>query len=448
MDRRKVLAVLASLAAGGLSGCSDELAGDGGADRTSPTSRAEAQREQQVGEKYAQLGDELTTEAGIKLQVSETQLANEIAFSDGSTISAGDGDVFLLVRLQTTNTTDEPHRLPGYQSLAVLIGNSQYEAFRKDTFLNADAVSNPVTGSLYTGVDTAHPQVSSAGWVLFVIPREQRAITIAWGGDFVVNSGQAYWKTTVHPDQLPNLKITAHETPDTINLGETATIKLVVSNGGKQAGNFTAKYRFTLPAGDGPSDRISRSVPGEDQITWTETVTPTALGTVSFSVIDTNVSEQITVQPPTLAYGTKLALSGRPTVRIEQPTIAPQYSYETYDGSETVQASPGKRFAFVRFVAHNPTSETVAIPRADDIILQGAGRQFERASTASLSETTFQTPVEGTEYFATITAHADPGETVSGWLLYEVPDELSAEHTRIDVTWTSGWDTELAASWT
>lgn len=383
-----------------------------------------------------------------------------------------EGDVFLFVRVKSTNKGSEPKALPHAANFALLIDDNQYSHYPDEYMSPVSDIRSPIEGKFYEGLMTAHPDVSRSGWLLFLIPRETKSaqLALSWsqGGvnlDSPDGDTVSYWGLNLNPDNLPDLSTTV-SAPDSAEISEEFSFNVSIENTGGSEGRFTSKYGITRPG-----DRISIStdvtttdeagtsystlpsgnlnegeglidmqVPAGETKTWNESIRANTVGSAMMALYRTNQKSKVSIGPATRSYGQTFRLQESIQVTAEPPKFSSSYTYESVLENEEKTPTTGMKYAFVKVGVENPTSDVSAAPSRSSFTLERDGQTFEQVEYPSIGTTEFHSPIQGESLdlvgFETSTTISS-GESVSGWLLFTVPENMSDDELALRAKWSS-----------
>lgn len=397
---------------------------------------------------YTQIGTQHQAQTGLAVTVNEVTLARSITLTDGSTVEPGDGNVLLLAQIRTENTASETLTLPGPRHFDVLVGGSQYSNYRSENYLgDGNRLLDPVEGVFYTGVQEAHPEIGSKGWLLFAVPESASAVTLAYSGRSFPEESDAYWEVGVDPQQLPDVSVAEVIAPNgPVEIGEKVTLKVAVQNTGGSPGVFDRSYQFSCPGMEEKRGSLTAEVDGGDAHRFTLSCRPSSLGSITLSLGGQTVVTR-SVEAATQRFGASFRMPDGPILTCSDVTLSDSYAYRSYDGTEVEEAPSGEQFVFVRIRAQNPTSESVTLPATDGTILTWKGASRSPATTPQLGAAEFVRPVSGKQYVANFAPSLGAGKQLDKWLIFTAPADASRDELALTATWSVGWDSTVKATW-
>jgi len=456
MRRRSLIAALAL----GLAGCSssgsdsDPTTESGGGSTASTTaSTATATPSGAVRENRMSIGSSFTYDSTVKVTVDKARLANTLTTTDTKELDPGDGNRFLLVHVTTQNVSDGQARLPPRMEFAAILGRSQKEPYYDDNF-NAPSdleIKAPVTGPLYFGQKGAFAGVKTSGWLVFEVPADTDAATIAWGRQNYEGSGQSYWKADLSPNNLSGVSLKSVEIPETAERYTPTPITLTVTNTGGVEGTFAAtitnrnydspvEIKITVPAGESVTKQVNIPFPANPYAVVDEQTI--SLGGSEYTLSYTD---------PTRTVGNSFTTStGLELTTYEFATGPHLETYDSYEDSYTeVQLPDGSRWVFVHIGVQNTGNSSQIAPYPSSFsLLSGSGSVGSREYPPSYSSSReFRGTVDGNPYDPQ--TQLAPGERIDGWLVYKAP--LSAL-SDLGIRWEASIDYEgdsaTTVSWT
>lgn len=247
-------------------------------------------------------------------------------------------------------------------------------------------------------------------------------------------AGQSTTATTpVETAEPAAFSVAGVSAPEAVEVGEPYTLEIEIRNTGGEDGRFVAPL-YAGEAGSGTWLEIGTvevDVPAGGTATWPGEVTYETLGEVMFTLGD--VEWSVRIVGATRSFGESYTAPNDMRVTVSGVELAESYEWSS-DGETFVETAPaGSRFAFVSLCAENVGDRTTSTPTPADVSVSVGTRQFD-AQIALKADGEF----DG--------ADIEPGATRRGWMLFEVPTDVTAGD--LTVVWRESTAAgEFAALW-
>jgi len=471
MDRREYLVTIAMGGLAGLAGCpsgsqdggtkqpdSDDTSEPGSRPTSTPTVTASptstAQPTETVRPGSLDAGNTYETVENIALTVERVQARRSIANADRR-VDAGTDRAFVVAHVTVANEGDGAATLPNYDTFALLSGSDQYEAVVPEVSTGDYGVEQPIEGviepgELYERVEDAHPGVDASGWILFEVPRSVAQVEIAWAEpSYLERTESVTWATSVDMETLPALAVSDVKIePTPTRLATETTVTVTVENTGGSKGTFQTRWTVNLPTGAERADTLSVDVPGNKTETWSMTVKPAAVGNLDVSLPETGKNASVTVKPARLSWDETLQIPEGLLMTAGNIQVAERIETDQSQDNQFVDAktpSEDQVFLLVDLSIENPVDEGLPTPRPDEAILTGNGSEWTATQPVQFGRE-IADPVSGTQYRSHGTVAA--GESASGWLIYEVPQDVETDELTLEVEWSESFgETTYRAIW-
>ena len=384
-----------------------------------PTASSSVRRERMP------LEQSYTFENQVQVTVEDVRLANTISTDESTEIEPGQDSRFLLVQVSSKNVGEGQVDLAGGGEFAAILGTTQREPSRFDSFSSPTRIQKPVSGELYAGKDGAFSGVRTSGWLVFKIPRSAETATIAWGREGYEDSAQAYWNAELNTESLPNVQISSVDIPETAERYKPLEATVTLTNSGGSEGTYIETFgedvysspvqvNWPVPAGETVTETLTLPYTDKTLGGAREDITISLAGTeytVSYTEPTRKVGNSFTTQ-----LGLQLTAFG-----IETGDELRTYSSfsEQY---EEERLSDGNRWVFVQVEVANTSDQTISAPSPSTFSVVDNGADvgtLTYPSTLSNTSREFRGTLSGTPYNPTTKLAS--GERLSGWLVYEVP---------------------------
>ncbi|ELZ90131.1 hypothetical protein C440_17041 [Haloferax mucosum ATCC BAA-1512] len=367
-----------------------------------------------VKTKGLELGETFETHDGHSIAVNGVGLEKSVFLNGESKqlLSANPGNVIVLVYFTIGYEGDDERPFTSDEIVTTAGSFISESSLSTYTFDDIAGVRKE-----HLDLSEIEPGVQKSGWMMFEVPySELETLGVVWDR---VSTGVPEVKWNLDAGDVPIFDAEA-TVPDEVEIGTTGTITLEVENTGDASGTY--RYGMWRTGEYDSSQSVLDEITVEPGTTETVEldVTQEHIGSYEYEILPVNETTVVEFVPPTRTVGNSYV--NPDGVRIT-PGIgalnfdgfSDTYAYETYDGSETVRASSGKKFLFVSIDVEH-TDGSSSLPHQDDFSVDISGLTYDVVETSVWGETRFVSPRSGVEY----DSFSSPKESQQ-WLLYEVP---------------------------
>ncbi|WP_137284850.1 DUF4352 domain-containing protein [Halorussus salinisoli] len=401
-------------------------------------------------------GERFELSDGPGVSVSEASFLSAVFYdaADGRAVLAPDrGSVLVAVEVavETGGSSD------------VRIGPDSFDVADGEVLTGLDGSDRGLDAVAGLDGDPFHrgavgPGETRSGWLLAEVPRARaiEGLQVGWNrtrdepdasGETTEASGEtteASGETTDASDQgrdsipearwrfdgveLPRFEVTDVQVPAEIELGTSVTVSATVENTGSVTGTYRAglERRYADETDWRASETLELEVAAGSRATWTTELAPPASGRARYRFRPGSASESVTVNPATRALAESFTTPDGATVRVDVGSdyfegLLPSYIYDE-GGNQTYRAPDGNTFAFVSVAVENDAAEPVAFPERSAFSVVADGDAYSVFHQSSDDDGRLGSPVEGRFYSPK--SEYGPGETHSGWLVFQIPDDV------------------------
>ncbi len=235
-------------------------------------------------------------------------------------------------------------------------------------------------------------------------------------------SGGGGGKTTANGFQLVSAKV-----PKKVTMGKQFTLELTIKNVGDSPKAFQSSV--SVDGGTPGSQQMGRITtdkiaPGKTT-TWSTQLTYPYVATVNYHIAELKKSFSIDIVGETLSFGETFLSPNEIATTIQDITLTDHYRYEPDSGgSEDVEASDGRQWAFVTVKAENKFRMKQTLPMGDQFLLHVGGNKIKPGDIAK-EDGKYEVNKFGDRTVAS-------GESLTGWLAYELPADVSEDDVTVE----------------
>lgn len=204
--------------------------------------------------------------------------------------------------------------------------------------------------------------------------------------------------------------------PDEVEVGQGWSWSVEIANIGDGNGTFeTTVYAKVADTDFGEVGTIELDIPAGETKTYesdTEYINYLTTGTYRFEALDTE--HEIQTVSRSLSWGESYENPQGVVTTAHSIELRNIYSYEGWDGTTTEEASSGMQWAFLEFEATNESGSKEWVPFEDDVNLLAGNSQYDYVYISKE-----QGAYEG--------GGVQAGITRSGWIAYEIPEDLNGD---------------------
>jgi len=286
--------------------------------------------------------------------------------------------------------------------------------------------------SLYDNRLPTEVDGTRSGYLVFKVPAATTAFDFVWNG-MISEEPIRTWQGVVDPTQMAELTVDSVESPSTVVNGETATVRVTVTNHGPAAGLFAAELDLTRDIG--PQARellINREFneviePGETRTVW-RTVDATATQELTFT-IDEQQTTHTSVVPARRSFGEPYTNSSGVHIAVRQPIISEEDTIDRMTEQVTYDSTAGDKYATFVVDTANPAGEPLNALFAQYLTVHAEGRT-SRLQTGRLRSDSLATPVKG-DFYRVDRNHLSPGARKGGLASATIPQEARVDDLTI-----------------
>lgn len=247
-------------------------------------------------------------------------------------------------------------------------------------------------------------------------------------GDQQVNEGRAF-------------AIVEWDMPAEVQINEEFSWRVIIENRGDDIGEFAEPLYVKVPGSDweetGEVD-LGEIAPGEEGVYGSDSASIPYINRYEFAVGDFDPTSVLQTISAKISWGSKYTTPSGYEIQVNTPSVVDSYPYLDYSGA-TKQKSPenGGQWVFIDIFVKNETGQANFSPTASDFDLLYGNQQAD-------SEFILDDPIDYGPQFEG--GELQPGIERGGWVLYEIPEDVSADDVRI--AWSeSTFEGELSVIW-
>ena len=248
-------------------------------------------------------------------------------------------------------------------------------------------------------------------------------------------------ESTEEPPAEAQFEFVEWNMPSEAEIGEAIEVGMVVENVGGQAGEYVAPLYERTP--DSNWTRVSEVdfgtiQAGEEVEMVFEDVVYSYVNRYELRLGDFQQTSALQVVSAKVDWGAEYVTPDGYRIEVERPDIEESYEYEGLFGSLSERTpDSGNVWAFVNVWVKNETGTTAFSPTTSDFSLR-----FENTQVEPIVVT--EDVVGRNQQYES--GDLQPGVERSGWILYEVPDEVSREDIFIGYNQTT-LDGDIIVYW-
>lgn len=221
--------------------------------------------------------------------------------------------------------------------------------------------------------------------------------------------------------------------PKEVVLGEQFTLGFTIKNNGDSASTFESPIEVNgSEGGSQQSGTIqTEEIPPGETTTWSTKLSYPYISTVNYLIGAFEKSFSVKVVAPTLSVGETFVSPNEVAITIRDITLTDHYRYETGAGPmEDVEADDNRQWAFVTVNAENRFRMRQALPKGETFSLLVGGRKHKPSDIAK-QEGKYELERFGSRDVAS-------GESLAGWLAYEISADRSVSDLAIEWSASDG----------
>ncbi|GAA0224529.1 cupredoxin domain-containing protein [Haladaptatus pallidirubidus] len=229
--------------------------------------------------------------------------------------------------------------------------------------------------------------------------------------------------------------------PKEVVLSEEFTLEFTIKNNGDSVETFESPIEVNgSEGGSQQSGSIQTDeIPPGETTTWSTSLTYPYVSTVNYLVGAFEKSFSVKFVAPTLSVGETFVSPNEVAITIRDIVLTDHYRYETGDGRmEDVESDDNRQWAFVTVNAENRFRMRQALPKGETFTLIAGGRKLKPSDIAK-QEGKYELDRFGSRDVAS-------GESLAGWLAYEIPADRSASDLAVEWrasdgsgSWSAQW---------
>jgi len=374
-------------------------------------------------------------EDGPKITISDISFHPTLNYTtpdETELLTPHDGRIFAKIQLSVENRGDsdlyvsaDSFDVPGGEMITEI---GSYSTSLRDI----------QTSGLPLSTESVNPGGSKSGWIIAEVANEdaKQGLSIEWNRNSGTSSPEVRWD---HGSaKIPTFEISSVEFPNEVEVGSTATGTATIENTGNGAGTFRGVLeRRNLGDSEWQQlETISLDIDAGSSTTWSTEISEPYLGPSEYRLRPNNAIQTIDFVHATRSFEESYTTpdGGKITLDVGGMNFngfSDSYTYDSY-GDSTVSADSGRKFLFVHVTIENVGSEMLYYPGTEDFEALTNENSYPTTKGEGYFTTEFVSPVSGTEYNYGRTA--EPGETESGWILFEVLDDVSVDDLTIRYT--------------
>ncbi|EFW93754.1 hypothetical protein ZOD2009_01385 [Haladaptatus paucihalophilus DX253] len=229
-------------------------------------------------------------------------------------------------------------------------------------------------------------------------------------------------KTTVDGFQLVSTDV-----PKQVTMGQQFSLSLTLKNVGDEPKAFQSSVQVdgnspgAQQTGQMQTDKID---PGKTT-KWSTTLTYPYVAKVNYRIEKLDETFTIDIVGEKLSFGETFRSPTEVAMTIQDITLTDHYRYEpSGGGSENVEASDGRQWAFVTVKAENKFRMKQTLPKGEQIHLIVGGDKVSMADIAK-EDGKYEVNRFGDRTVAS-------GESLTGWLAYEISADTSVDDLTVE----------------
>lgn len=371
-------------------------------------------------------GDEASLWDGIELAIKDMEFAeglyHEIGLEEPDITAPETGNVFAILYLSVKNTSDERQFTPTLQTnVGEIHEMSGYDSFPTVGYIEGSKLDNQMTSGQ-----------SGDYWAVVSIPRSELPTQI----EVAANRGaddsrpEVVWsqESAASP---PHTELTNVQVPSSVEIGSEFEISATLENtGGASTRIHTAFRRQNADSSESYVESLSfdraELGPGESTTVSTTNSEP-LLGDSAYWIEPFEREFEVGFEPAIRDLGEVYTAPNGVEMEITDIRRAGEAVFDDVSSTTTYEADDGNELVLAKLVTRNPTDDD-QIPADQQDFAAVAGGETYGVQYPDMYEYELMWPVEGTLY--THPFRIDTESTISGWLLFEVPESVS-ESTEI-----------------
>lgn len=389
--------------------------------------------------------EELSIENGPGITVTDTEFYPSFLYRSGDRtdlFAPSSGSVLAVLHLSIENQTEEKIRV-GADSFAIPNGDvitsiSNYSVSLSD-FREPDG--QPLDRT------EIGPNETGTGWILADVPYEQvtSGLQLTWDRSLYSSTPEASWTFGSHV--APAFEISDFDFPNEVEIGTTATGSVTVQNTGDETGAFQGILERRDVGGHEweQLETVTLEIEAGSEASWSTEIQEPYIGPSEYRFLPETTPRTIDFVPATRSFGDSYTTPEGQEISVSLGMMNfdgfdTEYTLDNWS-EDTVTAESGNQFAFVNISVENTGPDPDIPPRQDAFSALVAGNEYSVFAADDWGRADFKSPITGSEYYPG--GVDDPGEITSGWLVFQVPDDLSVE----DLTVQYSPDEYLTAKW-
>lgn len=355
-------------------------------------------------------------------------------YNDGPTVVSPDaGAVFAFVNIEGAG---------GSGDFATPISPGRFTVRSGSATVSPSDIPDAPSGRAYSVSDG-----EGDGWLGFEVPRNDvHDLQLAWDAGLSGNAPEGLWDISLDADsELPDFEVVAFEAPESVPVTEEVELSATIVNRGGP-GTFEGLVQRT-----GNVEEVVTTVRHEfeagESWTWANSYSQDRVGAATFVLEPLGERTTVEITNPEFSVGETFETPANTAITVEQIFARDRGRMQYYDGEqEQATAEDDHQFVFVKVSFKNQYGETVDAP--SDFKLEADGKTYESYYPGwTFTRIQIEYPVEGHSW-AFGGDGLLPGESYSGWLIFEVPKGVSAYDMVISHTHVQDWGSiEITATW-
>jgi hypothetical protein len=388
-----------------------------------------------VSTKTLEGSEEFSIENGPAISVTGSEFYPSFLYRSGDRaelFSPSSGSVLAVLHLSIQNQAEETIRV-GADSFGVR--NGEVITSISDYSTSLSDLRGPA-GEPLKRVEIG-PGETTTGWILADVPYEQvqSGLQLTWDRGLYSSEPEASW--TFDSYAAPAFEIEDFDFPSEVEIRATATGSVTIRNVGGAAGTFQGIFQhidYDTQEWE-QVETITLEIDAGSEVTWSTEIHGSVVGTSKFRLLPETTSRVVDVVPATRSFGDRFTTPAGAEIRVDLGAMnfsgfASSFDIEYLFDNETVTARDGLQFAFVKVNAKNTSRESLGLPSREAFTALAGGSEYSVYDAREYGWADFASPINGTEYHTGLLA--DPGESRSGWLVFEVPSEISQNDLTLD----------------
>lgn len=224
-----------------------------------------------------------------------------------------------------------------------------------------------------------------------------------------------------------SFEIEEWDVPSEIEINETFTQSVMVTNTGDAAGELSTELYQRTPESDWTSIEdadFGTIEPGETATVSYDGISYRYVNRYEFRLGDFEQTTVLQTVSAKLEWGAEFTTPNGYVIRVDEPNFQATYSYEDYSGaSSEARPEDGGQWVFVNAYVKNETGQAAFSPLGSEFALIYGSSQADGETLLINDPAEKGEPFDGGEL--------QPNVERSGWIAYEVPSGLSVEDVRI-----------------